>query len=103
MSHHTHKHTHTHTYTHTHTHLDYQCGSPSNWSSILTLQNLGNETSSPTFAVYGDFGLENARSLPWLIDDATKGNIDVVLHAGDIAYNLFNVRQMPSVSVWVGM
>ena len=57
------------------------------------MRTLGNETSSPTFAVYGDFGFENARSLPWLVDDATRGIIDVALHAGDIAYNLFNVRQ----------
>ena len=55
------------------------------------MRTLGDENSAPTFAVFGDFGFENARSLPWLIDDAEKGRFDLVLHAGDIAYNLFNV------------
>lgn len=70
---------------------DYRCGSPANWSQLFTLRTLGDETSSPTFAFYGDFGLENARSLPWLIDDVNRERFDAVLHAGDLAYNLFNV------------
>ena len=76
---------------HTHTHTDYRCGSPDDWSELLTMRTLGDENSAPTFAVFGDFGFENARSLPWLIDDADKGRFDLVLHAGDLAYNLFNV------------
>ncbi|XP_064387181.1 acid phosphatase type 7-like isoform X2 [Halichondria panicea] len=69
---------------------DYRCGSPANWSQVLTLRTLGDHTSSPTLAFYGDFGLENARSLPWLIDDVNRERFDAVLHAGDMAYNLFN-------------
>ena len=72
--------------------LDYRCGSPANWSRVFTLRTFGDEEFAPTFAVYGDFGTENARSLPLLIAEAFYGTIDGVLHCGDIAYNLFNVR-----------
>lgn len=58
---------------------------------MKTLRTLGDETFSPTFAVYGDFGLENARSLPYLVKDTLEGGIDAVLHCGDIAYDLFEV------------
>ena len=58
----------------------------------MTLRTLGNdETFSPTFAVYGDFGLQNARSLPYLKKDVAEGRIDGILHCGDIAYNLNEV------------
>ena len=73
---------------------DYRCGSPANWSQVITLRTLGDQTSSPTLAFYGDFGLENARSLPWLIDDVDQERFDAVLHAGDMAYNLFNVSTL---------
>jgi len=52
---------------------------------------LGEKDSSPTFAVYGDFGAENVQSLPWLVEEATQGSINGVLHCGDITYNLFGV------------
>ena len=58
----------------------------------MSLRTLGSDESfSPTFAVYGDFGLENAHSLPYLKKDVTEGRIDAVLHCGDIAYNLHEV------------
>ena len=49
------------------------------------------ETASLTFAVYGDLGLENARSLPYLKKEVEYGHIDGVLHCGDIAYDLYEV------------
>ncbi len=58
---------------------------------MFTLRTLGGDDFVPTFAVYGDFGAENARSLPWLTSEANNGTIDGVLHCGDMAYNLFNV------------
>ena len=70
---------------------DYHCGCASNWSKVYTFTTLGEKDSSPTFAVYGDFGAENAQSLPWLVEEATQGSIHGVLHCGDIAYNLFGV------------
>lgn len=49
------------------------------------------EASNPTFAVYGDLGWENARSIPYLIKDAEEERIDGVLHCGDLAYDLNEV------------
>lgn len=43
---------------------------------------------SPIVAVYGDLGLENGRSFPYLQAEAQLHVINAVLHAGDIAYNL---------------
>ena len=50
---------------------------------------------SPTFLVYGDFGLTNAQSLPRIQDEVKSGKIDAILHIGDIAYNLFEVSKLP--------
>ena len=74
-------------------HTDYRCGSPTEgWSEIKTLKTLStDEAFSPTFAVYGDFGLQNARSLPYLKREVLEGKIDGVLHCGDIAYDLHEV------------
>uniref|UniRef100_A0A7E4UVI9 Purple acid phosphatase n=1 Tax=Panagrellus redivivus TaxID=6233 RepID=A0A7E4UVI9_PANRE len=38
--------------------------------------------------VFGDLGYINGTSLPYLIDAAEKGQFDMVLHIGDIAYDL---------------
>lgn len=72
---------------------DYVCGSDGDWSPKYTLRTLGGADWSPTFAVYGDFGKDNAVSLPWLVEEATNSSIDAVLHVGDFAYNLFNVNK----------
>lgn len=45
----------------------------------------------PSFLVYGDLGVENAVSLPDLIDEAESGLYDAVLHVGDIGYDLYEV------------
>jgi hypothetical protein len=44
----------------------------------------------PTLAIYGDMGIStNAlATMPLLIADVAAGNLDAVLHIGDIAYNL---------------
>lgn len=67
------------------------CGSAEDWSVRYTLRTLGGPDWSPTFAVYGDMGKDNAVSLPWLVEEASTGGIDAVLHIGDMAYNLFDV------------
>ena len=74
-------------------HADYRCGSPTEgWSEMKTLKTLStDEAFSPTFAVYGDFGLQNARSLPYLKREVLEGKINGVLHCGDIAYDLHEV------------
>ena len=71
---------------------DYQCGSPESWSEVKSLKVPdSSETASLTFAIYGDLGLENARSLPYLKKEVEYGHIDGVLHCGDIAYDLYEV------------
>jgi len=49
---------------------------------------LAGDPSSLQFAVFGDFGTENATSLPRLLKDTAAGLFDMVLHVGDIGYNL---------------
>ena len=72
---------------------DYVCGSSGgDWSKQYTLRSVGGADWSPTLAVYGDMGTANAVSLPWLVEEATTGGFDAVLHVGDFAYDLFSVR-----------
>lgn len=71
---------------------DYRCGSPESWSEVKSLKVLdSSESASLTFAVYGDLGWENARSVPLLKKDVDYGHIDGVLHCGDIGYDLYEV------------
>lgn len=44
---------------------------------------------SPSIVMYGDFGNENAQSLPRLQRDVIKGMYDMVLHVGTYHQNLF--------------
>lgn len=70
--------------------IDYQCGSPSNWSAIYTLRTLGYGTNySPSFLVYGDFGYDNAQSMGRIKDEVNSGTVDAILHVGDMAYDMF--------------
>ncbi|PAA68684.1 hypothetical protein BOX15_Mlig011833g1 [Macrostomum lignano] len=42
-----------------------------------------------SFAVFGDFGLANAQSLPRLLDDVTRQRMyDAIVHVGDFAYDM---------------
>jgi len=72
----------------------YICGSPeskktlSDQYSFEVLPVAGDHSKPLTFAVFGDFGVENARSLPGLLNDTAAGMYDMILHVGDIAYNM---------------
>ncbi|CAG2167614.1 unnamed protein product [Oppiella nova] len=44
---------------------------------------------SPSVALVGDMGVENGRAIKSLIDNSAKGKFDVIIHIGDIAYNLY--------------
>ncbi|XP_063538363.1 acid phosphatase type 7-like isoform X2 [Cydia strobilella] len=39
-------------------------------------------------AIYGDLGNKNAHSLPYLQEEAERGNFDLILHVGDFAYDM---------------
>jgi hypothetical protein len=43
---------------------------------------------SPRFAIYGDMGSTNAKSVPFLMKEIQAGDFDAVLHLGDMAYDM---------------
>lgn len=71
--------------------LDYKVGSEgTGYSEVFSFRTLKHGTDwLPRFAVYGDLGLEEARSLPFLIEEQQAGLIDLILHSGDMAYDLY--------------
>ncbi len=46
---------------------------------------------SSRFAVFGDFGNDNAQSLPRIQQEVQRGRIDAILHVGDMAYDMDTV------------
>ena len=44
-------------------------------------------------ALYGDMGNVNAVSLPTLQKEAQSGRYDLILHVGDFAYDMYNVKE----------
>ena len=56
----------------------------------------------PNVAIYGDMGWVNAQSLPRLQKATFEGKIDMVLHIGDFAYNLPDVKAKHSPSRFYG-
>uniref|UniRef100_A0A915M509 Purple acid phosphatase n=1 Tax=Meloidogyne javanica TaxID=6303 RepID=A0A915M509_MELJA len=67
----------------------YRVGSQYGWSSIFSFVGLEERPDGGyRFAVYGDMGNVNARSLGKLQREAQNGDFDMILHVGDLAYNL---------------
>ncbi|CAI4222855.1 unnamed protein product [Auanema sp. JU1783] len=69
----------------------YRVGSTYGWSAIYYFTPLDEnqrEEGGFAYAVFGDLGNENARSLGKLQKMAQDGDIDAVLHVGDFAYNM---------------
>ena len=67
----------------------YRVGSSQGWSELLSLRTLPRDTSSsPTIALFGDMGTDNAAALPHLQTEAARGSIDAVIHVGDMAYDM---------------
>uniref|UniRef100_A0A1I7S6A4 Purple acid phosphatase n=1 Tax=Bursaphelenchus xylophilus TaxID=6326 RepID=A0A1I7S6A4_BURXY len=67
----------------------YRVGSDYGFSHILRFKGLEERPDGGyKVAVYGDFGYENARSIAPLTNLAQTGGIDLVMHVGDMAYNL---------------
>ncbi|KAE9551648.1 hypothetical protein FO519_005146 [Halicephalobus sp. NKZ332] len=67
----------------------YKVGSTSGWSQQFQFKTFpsGNNFQFRV-CVFGDLGYLNGTSLPFLIDAAEKGDFDMVVHVGDIAYDL---------------
>lgn len=67
----------------------YRVGSDYGWSVIYYFTALPTvATWTPRFAVYGDMGNVNAQSLGRLQTESQMGHFDMILHVGDMAYNL---------------
>ncbi|XP_023227266.1 acid phosphatase type 7-like [Centruroides sculpturatus] len=67
----------------------YKCGSIKGWSDVYSFVTVPEGTEwSPKVIVFGDLGLENARSAPRLQKEAESGQWNFMIHNGDIAYDL---------------
>eukprot|EP00743_Colponemidia_sp_Colp-15_P000434 GILK01000495.1.p1 GENE.GILK01000495.1~~GILK01000495.1.p1 ORF type:complete len:427 (+),score=63.74 GILK01000495.1:37-1281(+) len=65
----------------------YQAGDGTNWSNEFSFKAL--QPKLPvTFGVYGDFGDVNAQSMLKLQNETANRNFDMILHVGDIAYDM---------------
>jgi hypothetical protein len=58
---------------------------------IIIYQLDEDENVSITFAFFGDFGSTNAVSLPKLQDETHQRIYDLLIHDGDMAYDLDDV------------
>ncbi|XP_023333484.1 acid phosphatase type 7 [Eurytemora carolleeae] len=67
----------------------YRVGSELGWSNYFYTKTLPDSTDwSPTIAMFGDMGTENAASLPFLQRGASEGMFQAILHVGDMAYDM---------------
>ena len=90
----------------------YHVGSPtSGWSEVFFFQAMHTKSDwQPTFAVFGDMGNVNAKSLPFLQEEVQKGKVDAILHVGDFAYDMHDdnarvgdafMRQIQPVAAYI--
>ncbi|XP_032588765.1 acid phosphatase type 7 isoform X2 [Drosophila mojavensis] len=71
------------------THYEYSCGSDLGWSAVYSFKTPpAGEDWSPSLAIYGDMGNENAQSLARLQQDSQLGMYDAIIHVGDFAYDM---------------
>lgn len=64
---------------------DYHVGCDSAWSSIYSFSAMPDGSDwSPRFAIFGDMGNENGRSIGRLQELAQKGSIDAIIHVGKL-------------------
>lgn len=67
----------------------YHCGSSLGWSGEFWFRTppLISEWS-PTVAIFGDMGNENAQSLAYLQEESQRSVYDAIIHVGDFAYDM---------------
>ncbi|EDV46121.1 uncharacterized protein Dere_GG18893, isoform A [Drosophila erecta] len=68
----------------------YHCGSDFGWSAIFQFRTVPSAAVdwSPSLAIYGDMGNENAQSLARLQQETQRGMYDAIIHVGDFAYDM---------------
>lgn len=69
--------------------LDYKCGSDKHWSKKFHFRTLSDETEQKPIKmlVFGDQYADGS-TVPFIKQEVLQGNVDLVFHNGDIAYNL---------------
>ena len=61
----------------------YSCGSAAEgWSAPTRFVNEPGRTGGDVYAIWADFGYENAKSLPAILAAAAAGSYDYIIHAG---------------------
>jgi len=92
------------------TYYYYNVGTVKSWSSVFYFKTFPGNDWSPRIAVLADFGNEHATSLGPLQLETQRGQLDMVWHIGDLAYNLATdnakigdlfMRQMEPVAAYV--
>lgn len=89
----------------------YHCGSNLGWSAKFEFRTVPADAEwSPSIAMFGDMGNENAQSLARLQQDTQNGMYDAIIHVGDFAYDMTTdnarvgdefMRQIESVAAYV--
>uniref|UniRef100_A0A336LMV7 Purple acid phosphatase n=1 Tax=Culicoides sonorensis TaxID=179676 RepID=A0A336LMV7_CULSO len=71
------------------TRYTYVCGSDLGWSPIFSFKTPRLDTKwSPSVAIFGDMGNENAQSLAYLQRESEQDMYDAIIHVGDFAYDM---------------
>ncbi|XP_030378447.1 acid phosphatase type 7 isoform X4 [Scaptodrosophila lebanonensis] len=93
------------------TRYEYSCGCNLGWSPVFNFKTPpGGENWSPSLAIFGDMGNENAQSLGRLQQDTERGLYDAIIHVGDFAYDMDTddatvgdafMRQIETVAAYV--
>ncbi|CAL1278325.1 unnamed protein product [Larinioides sclopetarius] len=67
----------------------YRCGDGRVFSKVFDFRTLRKGTEwRPQVLIFGDLGYKDGASTPYLIEEAKNGTVDLILHNGDIAYDL---------------
>jgi len=66
----------------------YRVGCSKQWSDEYHFTTLAQKSGVVRFAVFGDLGLVNARVISPITEETTKKNFDMIIHVGDIGYNM---------------
>lgn len=68
---------------------EYHCGSRVGWSPEFYFHTVPEGSDwSPSLAIFGDMGNENAQSMARLQEDTQRHMYDAILHVGDFAYDM---------------
>jgi len=63
------------------------------WSDVHSFRMPGASTARPlTVAIFGDLGIKRNEAVTCLVSGAQDGSLDLVIHAGDFAYDLSDHR-----------